>query len=207
MSSHLSSHGLAIGARLPMPDSIHGNDDPLMAAFNPMGDSPEPSPHEPTESSYIDPATLPEGWTPCEMSGGSLGPTLVYASPEGWRATTHGPTVPWVTEIVEPWRIVRTLEPAEDLPVIACEDMKPGMMVESRQRLGVADDRSPRRFEWEGPLEYHLVSAPDPEEATAELLKAVMRLIAEWEGVEDEGSAVFARDLIALVREAGGTND
>ena len=131
MSSHLSSHGLAIGARLPMPDSIHGNDDPLMAAFNPMGDSPEPSPHEPTESSYIDPATLPEGWTPCEMSGGSLGPTLVYASPEGWRATTHGPTVPWVTEIVEPWRIVRTLEPAEDLPVIACEDMKPGMMVAS----------------------------------------------------------------------------
>ena len=192
MSSHLSSHGLAIGARLPMPDSIHGNDDPLMAAFNPMGDSPEPSPHEPTESSYIDPATLPEEWTPCEMSGGSLGPTLVYASPEGWRATTHGPTVPWVTEIVEPWRIVRTLEPAQDLPVIAAiSEVPDGAVIEIRQRWTVQAGRVYSAVG--GPIR-HLVSAPEPDPDAA-LVKALRERLAM--------SCDVARAVVALVRETG----
>ena len=116
--------------------------------------------------------------------------------------------------IFTPAPVTITAELVPDLPEIAYEDIKPGMVVEARRRY-IRQEGDRPSFRGDGsPAVYRLVSAPsDPD---AELVEQVAKRLHDDSSCEDpygvcvSSSEHFrsqARDLIALVRQAGGSDE
>ena len=159
-------------------------------------------PQEDPMPEFIDPATLPEGWTLCEVenAGGNRG---------FFECDAYGRYRFW-TDIggfnLGNLRIVRVIDQSPDLPAIAFEDVKPGMTVEIRDRATVNTD-GVWRFERGDERKFHLVPAPEPD-LDAELAEQVASLMGV--SIEDGMTGIeVARDLIALVDEhrAGGSDE
>ena len=146
-----------------------------------------------TPQHAVDPATLAPG-SPVEIADDDDWPRLAYAHPDRWRLynDSHAPYGLW-----DDWRIVRVLGDVTPWwPVIAPEDMKPGMRIRAVHESGAVmedvsgDGRFMPNVAWgvaalahDGwTLHVHPDDAPDPApdpDPDAALVEAMARAMVE----------------------------